>query len=149
MHFNEVPSCDDTFELQNITTDRTPHGVCAILISVHVITTTHHFDLPPSLQSLFDLATKPCSVAFDAYRDESYVNGGEDYLTFSGCTVNIGNGMCPKTGEFTCPDPGLYLILATCCTFDMKKCLVSIRKNGKDAANIFDQDGDTNKVWTG
>ena len=44
------------------------------------------------LQSLFDLATKPCSVAFDAYRDESYVNGGEDYLTFSGCTVNIGNG---------------------------------------------------------
>ena len=105
--------------------------------------------LPSLPQSLFDLATKPCSVAFDAYRDESYVNGGEDYLTFSGCTVNIGNGMCPKTGEFTCPDPGLYLILATCCTFDMKKCLVSIRKNGKDAANIFDQDGDTNKVWTG
>ena len=42
--------------------------------------------------------------------------------------------------------PGLYLILATCCTFDMKKCLVSIRKNGKDVANIFDQDGDQNKV---
>ena len=101
------------------------------------------------LQSLFDLATKPCSVAFDAYRDESYVNGGEDYLTFSGCTVNIGNGMCPKTGEFTCPEPGLYLILATCCTFDMKKCLVSIRKNGKDVANIFDQDGDQNKVEKG
>ena len=57
-------------------------------------------------------------------------------------------GMCPKTGEFTCPEPGLYLILATCCTFDMKKCLVSIRKNGKDAANIFDQDGDQNKVRT-
>ena len=56
--------------------------------------------------------------------------------------------MCPKTGEFTCPEPGLYLILATCCTFDMKKCLVSIRKNGKDAANIFDQDGDQNKVRT-
>ena len=48
--------------------------------------------LPSLPQSLFDLATKPCSVAFDAYRDESYVNGGEDYLTFSGCTVNIGNG---------------------------------------------------------
>ena len=56
--------------------------------------------------------------------------------------------MCPKTGEFTCPEPGLYLVLATCCTFDMKKCLVSIRKNGKDAANIFDQDGDQNKVRT-
>ena len=65
----------------------------------------HHFC--SHLQSLFDLATKPCSVAFDAYRDESYVNGGEDYLTFSGCTVNIGNGMCPKTGEFTCPEPGI------------------------------------------
>ena len=30
--------------------------------------------------------------------------------------------------------------------YDMKKCLVSIRKNGKDVANLFDQDGDTNKV---
>ena len=28
----------------------------------------------------------------------------------------------------------------------MKKCLLSIRKNGKDVANIHDQDGDTNKV---
>ncbi len=76
-------------------------------------------------QSLFDLATKPCSVVFNAYRhgqlkknissplryietpfskyavlyrDDSYFNGGEDYLTFSGCTVNIGNGMNPKSG---------------------------------------------------
>lgn len=99
-------------------------------------------------QSLFDLATKPCSVVFNAYRDESYVNGGEDYLTFSGCTVNIGNGMNPKSGEFKCPEGGLYLFLFTCCTFDMKKCLISIRKNGKDVTNFHDQDGDQNKGKT-
>ena len=71
---------------------------------------------------------------------------GEDYLTFSGTTVNIGQGMNPKSGEFVAPEPGLYLFLVTCCTYDMKKCLISIRKNGKDVANLFDQDGDTNKV---
>ena len=51
-------------------------------------------------QGLFDLSTKPCSVVFNAHKDESYVNGGEEYLTFSGCSVNIGNGMNPKSGEF-------------------------------------------------
>jgi hypothetical protein len=51
-----------------------------------------------------------------------------------------------KSGEFVAPEAGLYLFMVTCCTFDMKKCLISIRKNGKDVANCFDQDGDTNKV---
>ena len=60
--------------------------------------------------------------------------------------MNIGQAMNPKSGEFVTPEPGLYLFLVTCCTYDMKKCLVSIRKNGKDVANLFDQDGDTNKV---
>jgi hypothetical protein len=64
----------------------------------------------------------------------------------SGCTVNIGNAMNPKSGEFRVPEAGLYLFLITCCTFDMKKCLLSIRKNGKDVANIFDQDGMENRV---
>ena len=76
-----------------------------------------------------------------------YFSGGEDYLTFTGTTVNIGQAMDPKSGQFVTPEPGLYLFLITCCTFDMKKCLVSIRKNGKDVANLFDQDGDTNKVF--
>lgn len=67
-------------------------------------------------------------------------------LTTPGCTVNIGNAMNPKSGEFKVPEPGLYLFLLTCCTFDMKKCLLSIRKNGKDVANIFDQDGMENRV---
>ena len=61
--------------------------------------------------------------------------------------MNIGQAMDPKSGQFVTPEPGLYLFLITCCTFDMKKCLVSIRKNGKDVANLFDQDGDTNKVF--
>ena len=100
-------------------------------------------------QNLFDLSTKPCSVVFDAYREDNYTDGGEDYMTFNGCSVNIGNAMNPKSGEFVVPEPGLYLFLVTCCTYDMKKCLMSIRKNGKDVANIFDQDGDTNKVsWS-
>ncbi len=97
-------------------------------------------------QTLFELATKPCSIVFDAFREDSYTEGGEDYLTFTGTTVNIGQAMNPKSGEFVTPEPGLYLFLVTCCTYDMKKCLVSIRKNGKDVANLFDQDGDTNKV---
>ena len=97
-------------------------------------------------QTLFELATKPCSVVFDAFREDNYTEGGEDYLTFTGTTVNIGQAMNAKSGEFVTPEPGLYLFLVTCCTFDMKKCLVSIRKNGKDVANLFDQDGDTNKV---
>ena len=67
-------------------------------------------------------------------------------LSLAGTTVNIGQAMNPKSGEFVTPEPGLYLFLVTCCTLDMKKCLVSIRKNGKDVANLFDQDGDTNKV---
>ena len=66
--------------------------------------------------------------------------------TYQGCTVNIGNAMNPKSGEFKVPEAGLYLFLITCCTFDMKKCLLSIRKNGKDVANIFDQDGMENRV---
>ena len=97
-------------------------------------------------QTLFELATKPCSIVFDAFREDSYTEGGEDYLTFSGTTVNIGHAMNPKSGEFVTPEAGLYLFLITCCTFDMKKCLISIRKNGKDVANLFDQDGDTNRV---
>jgi hypothetical protein len=35
-------------------------------------------------QNLFELATKPCSVVFNAYREDSYTDGGEDYLTFAG-----------------------------------------------------------------
>ena len=61
--------------------------------------------------------------------------------------MNIGQAMDSKSGQFVTPEPGLYLFLITCCTYDMKKTLVSIRKNGKDVANLFDQDGDTNKVF--
>ena len=40
-------------------------------------------------QNLFELATKPCSVVFNAFREDSYMDGGEDYLTFSGKHCNI------------------------------------------------------------
>ena len=58
-------------------------------------------------QTLFELATKPCSIVFDAFREDSYTDGGEDYLTFTGTTVNIGQAMSPKSGEFVTPEPGL------------------------------------------
>ena len=90
--------------------------------------------------NFYDTKVQECQIV------KNFCLLGEDYLTFTGTTVNIGQGMNPKSGEFVAPEPGLYLFLVTCCTYDMKKCLISIRKNGKDVANLFDQDGDTNKV---
>ena len=94
---------------------------------------------------------EPFGIILLFSREDNYTDGGEDYMTFTGCSVNIGQAMNPKSGEFVVPEPGLYLFLVTCCTFDMKKCLLSIRKNGKDVAHIIDQDGDSNKVkiWWG
>ena len=40
-------------------------------------------------------------VAFTAVREEAYCTGGEEYLTFTRCTVNNGNNMDPKSGVFT------------------------------------------------
>ena len=34
-------------------------------------------------------------------REEPYCTGGEEYLTFSHCTVNNGGNMDPKSGVFT------------------------------------------------
>ena len=31
---------------------------------------------------------------------DNYIDGGEDYVTFSACTVNIGNAMCPKVSQY-------------------------------------------------
>ena len=39
---------------------------------------------------------------------DSYVDGGEDYVTFSACSVNIGNAMCPKVIQNT------YFCIITC-----------------------------------
>jgi hypothetical protein len=92
------------------------------------------------------------------YRDDNHSDGGECYLTFTGCSVNLGKGrrryqrtvkkewnvvfatnrfyplgggFIPKSGVFQCLEPGLYLFTLTVCTYDGKKCLLIIRKNEK------------------
>ena len=54
-----------------------------------------------SLAELRSLVTTPLSVYFSAVREEAYTGGGEEYLTFTRCTVNNGNNMDPKSGVFT------------------------------------------------
>jgi len=85
---------------------------------------------------------------FSAYRDEGHSDGGECYVTFSGCNVNLGNGFIPKSGMFQCPEPGMYLFTVTVCTYDGKKCLLILRKNDKDVCALIDQDGNENRGKT-
>lgn len=99
-------------------------------------------------QTLLELMQKSCSVAFNAHRDEGHQEGGECYITFSSCTVNIGGGFIPKSGIFQCPEPGLYLFTLTVCTYDGKKCLLVLRKNEKDVCAMIDQDGNENRGKT-
>merc|ERR1712117_679932 len=85
------------------------------------------------------LASKPCSVYFDAFRTKAYDGGGEENLTFQGCSANTGGGMDPDTGIFTCPIGGLYMFVFHVATHDNKKALLSIRLNGEEVASVFDQ----------
>jgi hypothetical protein len=104
--------------------------------------------LQSEVQTLLDLMKKSSSVAFNAFRDDGCSDGGESYVTFSGCTVNIGNGMIPKSGIFQAPVPGTYMFTLTVCTFDGKKCLLFLRKNQKDVCAMIDQDGNENRGKT-
>jgi len=88
---------------------------------------------------LKSLAGRPLSVCFDAYRTKAYDGGGEENLTFQGTSVNVGGGMDPDTGVFTCPLGGSYLFVFHVATHDNKKALLSIRLNGEEVASIFDQ----------
>lgn len=99
-------------------------------------------------QNMIELASKTGSVMFSAYRDDGDSSGGESYVTFTGCNVNIGNGFIPKSGVFQCPEPGLYLFTFTVCTFDGKKCLMILKKNEKDVCALIDQDGNENRGKT-
>jgi len=99
-------------------------------------------------QNLIELAGKPGSVMFSAYRDEGLSDGGECFVTFSGCSVNVGNGFIPKSGVFQCPEPGLYMFTFTVCTYDGKKCLLMLKKNDKDECALIDQDGNENRGKT-
>ena len=96
-------------------------------------------------QILQTLRTVGTSVYFNALREEPYVNGGEEYLTFSSCSVNVSNSMEPKTGVFTAPVSGVYLLALHVCTHDLKKALLSIRQNGKhELASVYDQNHNDN-----
>merc|ERR1712154_705822 len=88
---------------------------------------------------LKSLAGKPLSVYFDAYRTKAYDGGGEENLTFQGCSVNVGSGMDPETGVFNAPLGGSYLFVFHIATHDNKKALLSIRLNGEEVASVFDQ----------
>lgn len=88
---------------------------------------------------LKNLAGKPLSVYFDAYRTKAYDGGGEENLTFQGCSVNVGGGMDPETGIFNCPLGGSYMFVFHIATHDNKKALLSLRLNGEEVASVFDQ----------
>merc|ERR1712113_227072 len=88
---------------------------------------------------LKSMASKPMSVYFDAYRTKAYDGGGEENLTFQGCTANAGGGMDADTGIFSCPLGGVYMFVFHVATHDNKKALLSIRLNGEEVASVFDQ----------
>ena len=62
------------------------------------------------MSELYSSVSRSCSVYFNAVRDEPYVTGGEEYLTFSSCTVNSGNAMDPKSGIFIAPATGKIIL---------------------------------------
>jgi len=99
-------------------------------------------------QNLIELSSKPGSITFCAYRDDDLTSTEESYITFTGCTVNLGNGFIPKAGMFQCPEPGLYLFTVTVCTFDGKQCLIMLRKNDKNVSTLTDQNENENKGKT-
>eukprot|EP00095_Tigriopus_kingsejongensis_P007650 maker-scaffold116_size340332-snap-gene-0.22 protein:Tk07650 transcript:maker-scaffold116_size340332-snap-gene-0.22-mRNA-1 annotation:"Cerebellin-3" len=91
-----------------------------------------------------DLMSQPLSVYFDAYRTEDYLDGGEQYLTFSKCLTNLGNGLNPESGVFKAPKAGAYLFIIHVCTHDMKKALMTIHKNKIQVASFYDQNHESN-----
>jgi len=91
------------------------------------------------MSEIYSMVSKPLSVYFNAVREEPYTLGGEEYLTFSTCTVNSGNAMDPASGIFTVPVTGCYMFSIHVCTHDMKKALIALRRNGVEVATVFDQ----------
>ena len=62
--------------------------------------------LSETLMQVRSLVDKPV-VYFAAVREEPYCTGGEEYLTFSHCTVNKCENMDPKSGVFTASVAGM------------------------------------------
>ena len=42
-------------------------------------------------QGLVEVAGKPGSVVFSAYRDDDHTYSDDNFITFSGCHINIGS----------------------------------------------------------
>ena len=56
--------------------------------------------LKDSVMHMRSVVDKPSNY-FVAVREEPYATGGEEYLTFTQCTLNVGGNMDPKSGIFT------------------------------------------------
>lgn len=52
--------------------------------------------------------------------------------------------MDPKSGVFTAPISGAYMFVIHVCTHDMKKALMTLRKNGHEVACFYDQNHESN-----
>jgi hypothetical protein len=63
-------------------------------------------EMKAELALLHSRLEAPLSVYFNAVREEAYLAGGEEYLTFDHCTVNSGGAMEPGSGVFTAPLTG-------------------------------------------
>ena len=99
----------------------------------------------------------PLSVCFTAYKDGDYTGQGEEYLSFSGCSVDTAAAMDPRSefpylmtllccetrvcrsGVFLVPLAGLYLLNLSVCSQDRKKVLISLRRNGVELGSLYDQ----------
>ena len=53
-----------------------------------------------------------------------------------------------RSGVFTVPLSGLYLLTLTVCSQDKRKVLVSIRRNGEELASLYDQNHVDNNANT-
>eukprot|EP00092_Neocalanus_flemingeri_P013756 GFUD01014836.1.p1 GENE.GFUD01014836.1~~GFUD01014836.1.p1 ORF type:complete len:356 (-),score=124.55 GFUD01014836.1:51-1061(-) len=95
--------------------------------------------LENQLDKFLETVRMPLSISFSAYRDVDYGGRGEEYLTFSGCSVNTASAMDPKSGTFSVPISGLYILSLSVCSQDRKKVLLSIRQNEKELASMYDQ----------
>ena len=67
------------------------------------------------INEMYQMVHKPLSVYFSAVREEAYIGGGEEYLTFSSCPVNAGDAMDHKSGIFTVPVTGEVSQIMTDC----------------------------------
>ena len=83
---------------------------CQNLFDLTTKTCSVVFDAVREVTMKMNVIWSICMANFDIYViykewyfyiqfKDNYIDGGEDYVTCSACTVNIGNAMCPKVSE--------------------------------------------------